>query len=163
MEKRPSRRLLKKINAFREEADIVTSVLLQQHKVLREFRTCLDPAKFKRSTTARKLRFQFEKNGIERVLFHINDQCRHCKELCERARVLEDQNVRLVGILANDNSRAIFIFTFVTILFLPLGFVASYFGVNVQGISETEHLVTFLGSGRTVDGRDRDALSDFRV
>ena len=115
----------------------MNSVLLQQHKVLIEFRTCLDPAEFKRPTTARKIRYKFEKSGIERVLTHINDQRRYCKELSDRAKVLEDQNVRLVETLADDNSRAIFIFTFITILFLPLSFVATFFGMNVVGINPT--------------------------
>lgn len=138
VEKRPSRRLLKRINAFQEEVGIVTSVLSQQHNVLIEFRTCLDPAEFKRPTTARKMRFEFEKSRIKRILTHINDQRRYCKELCDRAKVLEDQNVRLVETLTDDNSRAIFIFTFITILFLPLSFVASFFGMNVVGINPTK-------------------------
>ena len=112
--------------------------MLQQQKVLIQFRTCLDPAEFKRPTTARKMRFKFEKIGIERVLTHIKDQRRHCKELSDRAKVLEDQNVRLVETLADDNSRAIFIFTFITILFLPLSFVATFFGMNVVGINPTK-------------------------
>lgn len=111
--------------------------MVQQQKVLNQFRTCLDPAEFKRPTTARKMRFKFEKIGIERVLTHIKDQRRYCKELCDRAKVLEDRNVRLVETLADDNSRAIFIFTFITILFLPLSFVATFFGMNVVGINPT--------------------------
>ena len=39
--------------------------------------------------------------------------------------------------LQDDNSKAIFIFTMVTILFLPLSFVAGFFGMNVQGVSGT--------------------------
>ena len=137
MEKRPSRRLLKRINAFQEEVDIASGILYQQHTVLNEFRTCLDPTEFKRPTTARKMRFDFEKRGIERVLARVADQRRNCKELCDRAKVLENQNVRLVETLADDNSRAIFIFTFITILFLPLSFVATFFGMNVVGINPT--------------------------
>ena len=138
VEKRPSRRLLKRINSFQEEVDIVNSVLLQQKKVLVDFRACLDPAEFKRPTTARKIRFKFEKSGFERAITHISDQQRYCKELCDRAKVLEDQNVRLVETLADDNSRLIFIFTFITILFLPLSFVATFFGMNVVGINPTK-------------------------
>lgn len=137
VEKRPSRRLLKRLNAFQEEVDIVNSVLLQQHRVLVQFRTCLDPKEFKRPSIARRMRFKFEKSGIERVSTHIQEQRRYCKELRDRAKVLEDRNVRLVETLADDNSRVIFIFTFITILFLPLSFVATFFGMNVQGISST--------------------------
>lgn len=137
VEKRPSRRLLKRINAFQEEVDIVDSVLLQQHKVLTDFRKCLNPAEFKRPTTVRKMRFKFEKSGIERILTHINEQHRYCGELSNRAKVLEYQNVRLVETLADDNNRAILVFTLITIFFLPLSFVATFFGMNVVGINPT--------------------------
>ena len=139
MEKRPSRRLLKRINAFQEEVDIVDSVLRQQLKVLTDFRTCLNPEEFKRPTTVRNMRFKFEERGIERILTHIKEQCRYCSELSNRAKVLENQNVRLVETLADDNNRAILVFTLVTIFFLPISFVASFFGMNVVGITQTNN------------------------
>ena len=71
------------------------------------------------------------------MITHIDEQRRNCKELCTRAKVLEDQNMRLVETLADDQGRAIFIFTFITILFLPLSFVATFFGMNVEGINPT--------------------------
>ncbi|KAL8865736.1 MAG: hypothetical protein Q9198_009184 [Flavoplaca austrocitrina] len=144
VEKHSSRRLLQKLNAFEEEVDIVSDVLLQQIKVLSEFRDCLDPVKFKRPTTARKMRYEFEKQGIERILVHINEQLRHCKELRERAKVLAVQNVQLVETFADDNSRALFVFTFITVLFLPLSFVAGFFGMNLDGIADTESRVTLF-------------------
>ncbi|KAL9041594.1 MAG: hypothetical protein Q9180_001180 [Flavoplaca navasiana] len=144
VEKHSSRRLLQKLNAFEEEVDIVSDVLLQQIKVLSEFRDCLDPGNFKRPTTARKMRFEFENQGIERILVHINEQLRHCKELRERAKVLAVQNVQLVETFADDNSRALFVFTFITVLFLPLSFVAGFFGMNLAGIADTESRVTLF-------------------
>ena len=144
MEKHSSRRLLQKLNAFEEEVDIISDVLRQQIKVLSEFRDCLDPREFKRPTTARKMSFEFEEQGIERILVHINEQLRHCKELLERAKVLAVQNVQLVETLADDNSRALFVFTFITVLFLPLSFVAGFFGMNLAGIADTESRVTLF-------------------
>ena len=135
MEKHSSRRLLQKLNAFEEEVDIVNSVILQQRTVLLQFRGSLDPTEFKRPTTARKLRFEFEKQGIEKILTHIDEQLRNCTELRERAKVLAVQNVQLVETLADDNGRAIFVLTFITVLFLPLSFVAGFFGMNLAGIS----------------------------
>ncbi|KAL9027900.1 MAG: hypothetical protein Q9196_003646 [Gyalolechia fulgens] len=144
VEKYSSRRLLQKLNAFEEEVDIVSDVLSQQMKVLSEFHDCLDPGRFKRPTTARKMRFGFEKQGIERILVHIQEQLRHCKELRERAKVLSVQNVQLVETVADDNSRALFVFTFITVLFLPLSFVAGFFGMNLAGIADTESRVTLF-------------------
>lgn len=39
--------------------------------------------------------------------------------------------------LAESNNRAILVFTIVTIVFLPLSFFTSYFGMNLQGIVDT--------------------------
>ncbi|KAL8727658.1 MAG: hypothetical protein Q9166_005894 [cf. Caloplaca sp. 2 TL-2023] len=131
VKKHSSRRLLQKLNAFEEEVGVISEVLLQQINVLRKFRLCLDPAEFERPTIVRKMRFDFEKQEIDRMLDHIQEQLRYCKELRERAKVLAVQNVQLVETLADDNSRAIFVFTFITVLFLPLSFVAGFFGMNL--------------------------------
>ncbi|KAL8758055.1 MAG: hypothetical protein Q9199_001785 [Rusavskia elegans] len=129
VEKHSSRRLLQTLNAFEEEVDVISEVLRQQIYVLLKLRLSLDPATFKRPTIVRKIRFEFEKKDIERTLDHIKEQLRHCKELRERAKVLAVQNVQLVETLADDNSRAIFVFTFITVLFLPLSFAWDNSGI----------------------------------
>lgn len=130
------------VNAFEEEVSIVNDVLLQQRKVLQEFRDYLNPTSFKNPSIARKMRFGFERKGIERILLSIQEKLHDCTELRERARVLGTQNVQLVETLQDDNNRAIFIFTFITILFLPLSFVAGFFGMNLVGISGTTQTVS---------------------
>ena len=137
VKRRASRRLLQVINAFEEEVAIVNDILMQQENVLQAFRGYLEPSSFKRPSTARKLRFEFEKKGIERSLTSIREQLRNCIELRERARVLAVQNVHLVETLQDEYSRAILVFTFITVLFLPLTFVAGFFGMNVAGIAGT--------------------------
>lgn len=42
-----------------------------------------------------------------------------------------------IAIYAESNNKAILIFTIVTIVFLPLSFFTSYFGMNLQGITDT--------------------------
>ena len=90
------------------------------------------------------MRFDFEQKGIERVLVTLREQLKNCAELRERARVLAVQNVHLVETLQDDNGRAIFIFTFITVLFLPLTFVAGFFGMNLQGINGTTEKATLF-------------------
>ncbi|KAL8920827.1 MAG: hypothetical protein Q9208_005999 [Pyrenodesmia sp. 3 TL-2023] len=142
VERHSSRRLLQKLNAFEEEVDTISEVLRQQINVLVQLRHCLDPVKFERPTTARKMRFAFEKRGIEKILAHIVEQLKYCRELRERVKVLAVQNVQLVETLADDNSRAIFVFTFITVLFLPLSFVAAFFGMNLAGIADSTSRVS---------------------
>jgi Mg2+ and Co2+ transporter CorA len=40
--------------------------------------------------------------------------------------------------VAESNNKAILAFTVVTIIFLPLSFFTSYFGMNLQGIIDTQ-------------------------
>lgn len=43
-----------------------------------------------------------------------------------------------LAIMADTQNKAIFVFTAVTIVFLPLSFFTSYFGMNLQGIQGTD-------------------------
>lgn len=43
-----------------------------------------------------------------------------------------------LAIIAESNNKAILVFTVVTIIFLPLSFFTSYFGMNVKGINPDE-------------------------
>lgn len=120
------------INDFEEEVAIVHGVLLQQRRVLAEFQGYLNPSSIETPSTARKIRFDFEKKRIERILVNLREQSKSCAELQKRAKVLAMQNVQLIEALQDDNSRAIFIFTFITVLFLPLSFVAGFFGMDAS-------------------------------
>ena len=62
------------------------------------------------------MRFGFETRGIESILVTVREQLRNCTELKERAAFLAYKNVQLVETLQDDNGRAIFIFTSVTVL-----------------------------------------------
>ena len=127
------------INSFEEEVAAVHDVLLQQQRVLGQFRGYLKPSSIDTASTARNMRFEFEQKGIKRILTTLREQLKNCSELQERARVLAVKNVQLVETLQDDNGRAIFIFTFITIIFLPLSFVAGFFGMNLQGINGTTY------------------------
>ena len=112
-------------------------VLKQQNNVLLQLRSSLDPTSFSAPNLARKLRFEYERKSIDKILMKIKEDLRAYAELRDRAIQLSTENVRLVETLQDDNSKAIFIFTIVTVLFLPLSFVARFFGMNLQGISDT--------------------------
>lgn len=136
-----SRRLLQKINEFKQEIAIVYNVLKQQETVLTKLRLSLDPKEFRTPSITRRLRFEYECKDIDEVVQTIMAQQQSCAELADRAKSLAIQNVELVETLQDDNSKAIFIFTLVTVLFLPLSFVAGFFGMNVVGISGTTSTV----------------------
>ena len=133
-----SRRLLQKLNSFQEEVTIVKNVLKEQDNVLSRLKASLDPKTFRTPSITRKLRYDFECKAIDKILTTIQDQMKNCDELIERAKSHAVQNVQLVETFQDDNSKAIFVFTMVTILFLPMSFVAGFFGMNVIGISAQE-------------------------
>lgn len=137
-----SRRLLQKINEFKEEIAIVHNVLKQQETVLTKLCSLLDPKEFRTPSITRRLRFEYECKDIDKIVRSIREQQQSCAELAERAKVLAIENVEMVETLQDDNSKAIFIFTMVTVLFLPLSFVAGFFGMNVVGISGTTSKVS---------------------
>ena len=49
-----------------------------------------------------------------------------------------------LAIMADSQNKAILVFTGVTIIFLPLSFFASYFGMNLQGIVDTSKSETYF-------------------
>ncbi|KAL8681596.1 MAG: hypothetical protein Q9224_006841 [Gallowayella concinna] len=49
-----------------------------------------------------------------------------------------------LAIIAESNSRAILVFTCVTIIFLPLSFFTSYFGMNLKGVVDTNRTERFF-------------------
>lgn len=56
-------------------------------------------------------------------------------------RSIEQANL---AIRADQNNRAILVFTVVTIIFLPLSFFTSYFGMNLKGVSDTTKTETYF-------------------
>jgi Mg2+ and Co2+ transporter CorA len=42
-----------------------------------------------------------------------------------------------LAVIADSQNKAIFVFTGVTLIFLPLSFFTSYYGMNIQGIVDT--------------------------
>ena len=112
-------------------------MLKKQDKVLSGLRASLDPKSFSTPSITRKLRYNFECKAIDKISTKIDEQMKNCDELMKRAESLSVQNVQLVETFQDDNSKAIFVFTIVTVLFLPMSFVSSYFGMNVVGLSAT--------------------------
>ena len=138
----PRMRLLQRINIFQEEISIVKNVLHQQISVLAVLRKSLDPNTFNTPSIARKLRHNFECKAIDKILIRIQEQAMSCDDFLDRAKIIAAQNKQLVETFQDDNSKAIYVFTIVTVLFVPMSFVASFFGMNVIGISNTVTTLT---------------------
>ena len=119
--------MLLKINSLIEELDIVREVLRQQNVILKMFRQALDPESFEKRSVHRQISFDIESDCIDQILSGVEGRTIECEELKERAERLAEQNVQLVETQQDDNSKAIMVFTIVTVLFLPPSFISSYF------------------------------------
>jgi len=124
-----------------EELDIINDVLKQQQTVLSQYRFSLDPKSFKDPNIARNTKFGFESKAIDRLLRAMEGRLLDCAELRERVSRLAIQNVQLVETQQDENSKAILVFTVVTIIFLPPSFVTGFFGMNLVGIAGTSSTV----------------------
>lgn len=138
MERSASRRLLLEINRLSEELEIIFKVLRQQKSILLMYRHSLDPETYNVRSIPRQMNFEHESKFIDRIIKAVQGRIVDCSELVERARRLAEQNVQLVETQQDDNSKAIMIFTIVTVTFLPPSFVSSYFGMNLKGINNTD-------------------------
>lgn len=59
-------------------------------------------------------------------------------DLRDNSNNLVNRTIQLVNIRLEDHGKAILVFTIVTIVFLPLSFVSSFFGMNVRDIRNLE-------------------------
>jgi hypothetical protein len=85
------------------------------------------------------------------------NECLHTErtDLCElrdSCNNLINRTIQLVNIRLEDHGKAIMVFTIVTIVFLPLSFVASYFGMNtsdIRNMPSTQRLFWTVAGGLT--------------
>ncbi|KAH0565257.1 hypothetical protein GP486_001354 [Trichoglossum hirsutum] len=87
------------------------------------------------------------KTAAERVMWaiqHVRNQHDACKRLSMELELAMNALFQLrsieqneLAIVADSQNKAILVFTGVTIIFLPLSFFTSYFGMNLKGISST--------------------------
>ncbi|KAK5129504.1 hypothetical protein LTR08_003195 [Meristemomyces frigidus] len=71
-------------------------------------------------------------DNLQRELVDLQD-------LRDNTDRLVTRTIQLVNIRLEDHGKAILVFTVVTIVFLPLNFVSSFFGMNVTDIRTTSH------------------------
>ncbi|KAI9783672.1 MAG: hypothetical protein M1839_003520 [Geoglossum umbratile] len=122
---KPSTRLLQDINYVAEELRIIGQVCEDQLKALNNYEYCaIEPTRLEEVATTRNRR-------------DVEKRIRDIGELWDRAEGLSSTAVGLLEIQKEDHGKAIFIFTLVTIIFLPMSFVTGYLGMNTTDIRAT--------------------------
>lgn len=102
-----------------------------------EFTTIGHPISYRISSTSRRQQYQLEYEVHMSCFEQLMADKDEIDRLIEHLSNLEHKLRCRIEVLDEDNSNAIFIFTVVTAVFLPLSFFTSYFGMNTIDIRDT--------------------------
>ncbi|KAI0097991.1 hypothetical protein GGR51DRAFT_552775 [Nemania sp. FL0031] len=117
---RPQKRLLPDIYALGEELDILYRLNQWQRKFCIDFIRVLDPSSYKITTKSRLFHFRTEDRYLQKILWRLEIRGNELHSLRKRTEKLRDQLQQNIEIEEESHGKAIRVFTFVTILFLPL-------------------------------------------
>ncbi|KAJ5020311.1 hypothetical protein PSV08DRAFT_223167 [Bipolaris maydis] len=119
--RKPSKLVLRELYLLDEEIEIVESVYMQQYR-----------AEYKLWKVLGVDEIELRREGRDEYVENIFSQFR--KDLEKATKALRHN----IEITEEGDSKAILIFTLVTIIFLPLSFVASVFGMNTSDIRDMD-------------------------
>ena len=105
---------------------------------MEDFHDVCDPSKLPSTTPTRSAMYQIEKDISKATRHEIKDNARNFEELISAAERLAEQTKQNVDIQQEDHGKVLLVFTIVTIVFSPLSFVTSLFGMNTVDIRSTD-------------------------
>lgn len=88
------------------------------------------------TATYRQLSFSHLSDPAAQLLENLQREYADLVDLRENSNSLINRTIQLVNIRLEDHGKAILVFTIVTIIFLPLSFVSSFFGMNFSDIRD---------------------------
>lgn len=134
----PRKRLIRDIHLLEEEIAALQHVNRLQTTAIWDFATAADEHLEPLPNFRRELRYSYERNLYDSLLSHLraeNEEYTFRKGECPP---MIDRTSQSIDIGENDSNKAIFVFTLVTVIFLPLSFVTSYLGMNTEDIRDTD-------------------------
>ena len=119
--KEASAEMYEEVRLLHEELSVITSIFEDQKRV------------FEKTIQLRESPKQSLDHRInKRIELHVQDMIKHFTTLRNYASEAEILTTNYIRVRNEDNSKAIYIFTTVTVLFLPLSAVSSIFGMNTK-------------------------------
>lgn len=142
--RRPKKRVFLDIHGLVEELDALEGMVKAQTLVMRRYLQLLAPGSTRTTNATRVGLYKIERaygDAQQRALRLRQDNLRI---LQEKSLVLKEQVKQIIEILEEDHGKAIRVFTFVTLLFLPLSFVSSFMGMNTKDVRDMEFSQTIF-------------------
>ncbi|KAL8881318.1 MAG: hypothetical protein Q9198_001462 [Flavoplaca austrocitrina] len=145
----PSKALLHDISKTCEELEIMKGIIKTQQKAHSKIVGTIDRSlpttksesrDRQQSETNRSPKDATERSFIGRSAWMKTVKVlEDIEQLQGEGKRLAELTVQLVDIKVEDQGKAVMVFTIVTVIFLPLSFVSSYFGMNTADIRELQH------------------------
>jgi Mg2+ and Co2+ transporter CorA len=89
-----------------------------------------------RRSTFRQLSSSLLSDPVAQLIDNLERELIDLRDLRDNTDRLVNRTIQLVNIRLEDHGKAILVFTVVTIIFLPLNFVSSFFGINTADIRD---------------------------
>lgn len=110
--------------------------MTEQHNLYAYFGRVLNPLSFRNTSKTRTSMYELEMDLIDKCCFKSDQHLASLEQLIRRVQRLTDDTKTSVEINDDDHGKAILVFTIVTLVFLPLSFVASFLGMNTVDIRD---------------------------
>ncbi|SMY29468.1 unnamed protein product [Zymoseptoria tritici ST99CH_1A5] len=131
---KPSRKLLLRLNRFRQELIALSESRAKADEGNFHFARCIRPSSFRITTQDRKSQFRSEHKLLSDHHFDLVFQTSQVDRLLHKNSDLSSQVKQSVEVLEADHGKAILTFTTITTIFLPLSFVSTFFGMNTTDV-----------------------------
>ncbi|KAJ4295468.1 hypothetical protein N0V90_007480 [Kalmusia sp. IMI 367209] len=155
----PSTSLVMHLLQVQEELNIIIQIMDQQMELIKKLQAALKSGRNRgyshNSTreyhhqnagtippsdvaTYRQMSFSHLSDPSAQLLENLQREYVDLCDLRENSNALINRTIQLVNIRLEDHGKAILVFTIITIIFLPLSFISSFFGMNFSDIRDME-------------------------
>ncbi|KAH9864249.1 hypothetical protein J1614_010183 [Plenodomus biglobosus] len=160
LHRNPSTKLVMDLLQVQEELNIIISIMEQQMELVARLQDSTRPATHNRRqshasirpyhkhmsgtlppagiATYRQVSFSHASDPTTQLLENLQREYADLVDLRDNSNALINRTIQLVNIRLEDHGKAILVFTIVTLIFLPLSFISSFFGMNFADIRNME-------------------------
>ena len=109
-----------------------------QTNLIQNYLEVIDDSTYEKLSPSRRAMHPYEEALGRACLDHLALVRLDYVDLMRRCAPLSDRTKQILEINEEDHGKAIMVFTVVTVIFLPLSFVTSYFGMNASDIRDMD-------------------------